>query len=242
MPTEQMLSVAEAVELQPGDAQNATWINPGMQGVVRKIERKMTKAGKPFFPCVIADTTGSATIEVSFFTAPKFGEGDLIELSGQGLRRTEYNGKPQAAIGQKTEVHVIGKHVHAEEQTQRAAAGAPAIDGTLQPVQGQTVGMAMKEALAIVVFERTGGERGSPIFWEDVYTVASDIIRVSRLLESGKLAPSVKERAGGHSSNVEAAAAAVAAPAAAAKPATAKGKPTERELANLTHGDEDVPF
>lgn len=235
---EQMLSVAEVCELQAGDADNATWINPGFQGVVRKIDQRNTKAGKKMWPCVIADTTGSATLEVTFFTAPKFGEGDLLEFSGQGLRRTEYNGKPQAAIGQKTEVHVLGKSVHHEEQVERAATGQPAINGTAQPVIGPTVGMAINNAMETL--RHTYGVEfkaalKTPAFWAEVHELSSDIIRVSRLLEHGKLAEPIRERVQGKTEP--------AAKAPAAKATGPRAKPTHDQLANVSEGEgEDVAF
>ncbi len=198
MKNEQMLSVAEVCELPAGDADNATWINPGFTATVLTITKKETKAGKSFWPCILQDTTGSAKIEVSFFTAPRFDEGDVITISGQGLRRTEYQGKPQAAIGQKTEVHVTEKGTGRKsaplaERREQPQDRAPAASGAAQPVNGQTVGMAMKEALALLTSDGTLA-LDTPEFWAAVHRTASDIIRVSQLLEKGKLAPSVKDR------------------------------------------------
>lgn len=67
-------------------------------------------------------------------------------------------------------------------------------------INGQTVGMAMKEAinLALGAFRNTSHEApdiGSQAFWEMVHIAASDIIRVSQMLERGHLAPSAKARA-----------------------------------------------
>jgi hypothetical protein len=188
-----MLSVAQVCDLQPGDENNATWINPGFTGVVRSITAKKTKAGKNFWPCTIADVTGPETIEVSFFTAPKFSEGDVIDIHGKGLRRTEYNGSAQAAIGRETEITVVGRSAHEPEQKERAAAGQPAVNGQPQHIQGQTVGMAIKEALAILA-KGNDAKLHTPEFWAQVHQLASDIIRVSQLLEKGKLAPSARDR------------------------------------------------
>lgn len=186
-----MLSVAEVCELQPGDEQNATWINPGFTGVVRTITKRAKKAGGFFWPCVIADTTGSATVEVSFFLVPKFSEGDLIEISGQGLRRTEYNGKAQAAIGKATEVHVLGKSVHHEEQVQRQETLQPALDGTKQHVNGQTVGMGIKEGLALVKFYNPELKPDMAEFWAKVHKYASGAVRLGNAMEHGNLTPAL---------------------------------------------------
>lgn len=223
-----MLSVAEVCELPPGDKENAVWINPGFQGVVRTIT--LRQGQKKSWPCIIADTIGSATLEVCFFQAPKFEEGDLVEFSGKGLRRTEYNGKAQAAIGKDTNVHVLGKSVHHEEQKERVATSQPALNGQSQPVPGQTVGMAMKEALTALV-PGNGARINTSAFWFEVHQFASDVIRVSRKLEAGKLAPSVKERAAAKP-NPQAGVSQPPTPPIPPPPP----KPSQQEL------DEDVPF
>lgn len=189
----EMCSVAEVCEMNAGDKLNPSWISPGFQGVVRSIETKTSRDGKKYYPCTIADSVGSSTIEVSFFNYPKFKEGDLIEISGKGLRRTEFNGKPQAAIGKDTEIHVLGRSVHHEEQKERAVAGQPSVNGQLQPINGQSVGMAIKEALTALV-PGNAARLNSTSFWFEIHQFASDVIRISRQLEAGKLAPPVKER------------------------------------------------
>lgn len=124
MPTKDtMLSVSQVCDLQPGDEQNASWINPGFSGVVQAITSKKTKAGKNFWPCVIADVNEDrCTIEMSLFTAPKFREGDLIEVFGKGLRRTEYNGNAQATLGRETQIEVTGGRQERREPAPRPTA------------------------------------------------------------------------------------------------------------------------
>lgn len=103
-----MLSVQQVCALAPGDEQNASWINPGFAGVVNQITKRQSKAGKSFWVCVIGDVNAPDMVEMSLFTAPKFSEGDLIDVHGKGLRRTEYNGKPQVAVGKETQIDVSG--------------------------------------------------------------------------------------------------------------------------------------
>jgi hypothetical protein len=104
---DRMLSVGQVIDLPPGDDQNASWISPGFVGVVRRISERSSKNGRKFWPCIIADETGNGTIEVSVFAVPSFREGDTLEFSGKGLRRTEYQGKAQATIGRETAVRVV---------------------------------------------------------------------------------------------------------------------------------------
>lgn len=217
-----MLSVSQVCDLQPGDEQNASWINPGFAGVVQAITSKKTKAGKNFWPCVIADVNEDrCTIEMSLFTAPKFRAGDLIEVFGKGLRRTEYNGNAQATMGRETQIEVTGGRQERREVAPRAmpprddsrggnggeppphdeahAAAAALAKVSHLRINGQTVGMAMKEALAVLTSGLTHDEVVerliAPSFWASVHEVASDIIRVSTLLEAGNLAKPIKDRA-----------------------------------------------
>jgi len=191
---ESMLSVAEVFELPAGKPDEPTWINPGCSGVVRSMTERKTKTGKHLWNCVLADQTGSATVEVSFFSAPSFKEGDLIELSGQGLRRTEYNGKAQMSLSAKTEIHRLGASVHHAEQAQAAAEGKPSVSGEAQHVYGATAGMAVKAALEWIA-EQSEIPATDPKYWEAVWSYASDVVRIARMIEAGKLAKPVKERA-----------------------------------------------
>lgn len=242
--TEPMLSVEEVLELQPGDEQNATWVNPGFTAVVRAIKATKTKKGGAMNICTLGSQTGAAEISMTVFSAIKFAEGDLIEVSGQGLRRTVYNQLQQVTPGQKTEIHILGRSAHAPEQAERKAAGQPPVSGNGSfPVNGQTVGMAMKEGLALAGMAAGGVTRDvlkDPLFWQDVKTYAGNIIRISRSLEAGKLsAPSwptpKREEAPADRS-----------PAPTSQPKTATTKPTEGPGGSAfpadAGDDEDVPF
>ena len=185
----QPASVAELVEL-PHDS----WVNAGFTAVARSIERKISKkTNKPFWVCSMADTTGSAIVELAMFTAPKFGEGDQVDFLGQGIKFKNGQYGPKVSVGDKTEIHVVGKSAHHAEQKGRADAGAPAVNGQPQMVLGQTVGMALKESLALVTMAHGGIQDGKPLkdplFWQDVKQCASNIIRLSRSLEKGHLSP-----------------------------------------------------
>lgn len=66
-----------------------------------------------------------------------------------------------------------------------------------RPVSGQNVGMCIKEAVGIVMKMEEAGNIEyvkSRQFSEDVFMIASDLMRISKLLEDGHKAPSAKER------------------------------------------------
>ena len=106
--SEPMLSVAEVLEMEPGDYQNAAWINPGFVAEVASIKNTVVKAtGKPMEARTLKDTTGSATISMTIFGRAKFGVGaEDPGLSGKGLRRTVYKDLDQVSVGKETEIHV----------------------------------------------------------------------------------------------------------------------------------------
>lgn len=69
------------------------------------------------------------------------------------------------------------------------------------PINGASVGMAMNQALGLLTRDWKRQDIVAAVcsedFWYAVSETASDILRVSRHLESGHLAPSVRERNGG---------------------------------------------
>jgi hypothetical protein len=227
MPKE-MLTVGQVLELAPGTTDNATWINPGFTGKIELVSSFQAKSGKTFYNVTVVDPDNTnIAIHALFAKAPKFQEGQIVEFSGKGLRRQEYQNKPQFAVSDSTDIIVTEGGVRHHEARATATAAKPAASqpastptaarpaaaaprstpppssGGPQPlVNGQTVGMAMKEALPLVIMEY-GGISGlsdiespmlKPEFWGRVYEVASDIIHLSRLLESGRLAKPIKQR------------------------------------------------
>ena len=243
------ISLAQVCEMQSGE-----WINDPFMAVVSKITPRVGKPPKnqKFWVCTLSDTTGSAEVEMATFTAPKFKEGDQIEVGGQG---NKFENDPQwgkkIKTGMKTEIHVLGVSVHHQEQVDRKAEGKPALSGETFPIMGVTVGMAINNAMTLLTSRLTHDEMVgrviTPVFWSSVHEVASDIIRLSRLLESGKLAPSVRERTGETVQQV-------AQPKPVTPPPTARSvqpparnvalpnRPSDEQLANESEGDETVPF
>ena len=203
--TKQMLTLGEVYEMEPGTEQDAAWINPGFTAVISKMTRTKSRSNQPMFICTLQDPSGGkAELGVTFFDTCEFTEGDVLEFSGKGLRRTVYKGLQQVSIGRETAVIKVGRSAHTPAPSQTpgpgaaAAPGSVASPGQLVGIFGGTVGMAMKESIAL----HTGGYEpeameeilNTPDLWEKVYTTASDIIRISILLEKGKLAPSVSKR------------------------------------------------
>ena len=207
MKNEPMLSVAQVCEMQPGTEQDPTWVNPGLVGYVEKIvATKTKKTGSAMNICTLRDVNGSAVISLTVFGPVKFNEGDTIEVRDGGIRRTEYNGMAQVSLGKNTTLHVVNAgraQVEAPParpapQARREGAPTPPPAAGGQRINGQTVGMAMKEAIPLVVqFTAAQGLKLhlDTIFWSEVHKQASAIIRLSNALEHGNLTPPLSTKA-----------------------------------------------
>jgi hypothetical protein len=201
------LSVEEAVELPAGDAENPSWV-AGCKGLAGPIVQKQSKQGKAFWNVTILDAVNPGiTIALSMFTAPKFASGDLIEITGSGLRRTEYNGKAQLSLSKSNVISLLQKGAVASANLPPQAASpasyspAPASGASSEKRQifGATVGSAVK--LAVEMANASGLDHKDAAFWKEVHGHASQIIRIQLVLEAGNLAP----RLGTHDLEPEAA-------------------------------------
>lgn len=180
------ISVAEVLEIVPSED---SWVNDGFKAVVRSITAPPANAQKKYWRCVLADAVGSATIKMTVYAYPKFAEGDLIEVVGSGIKRKEYNGSAEVGIGKTTEIHVLGRSAHHEEQKERAENLQPAVDGSKQHIHGQTVGMGIKEGLALVKHYNPELKPDTSAFWAKVHQYASSAVRLGNAIEHGNLTP-----------------------------------------------------
>lgn len=192
----QTITVAELLEMKAGTKEKATWINDDFEAVVSDVKDgdKMSKAtlSDPHNPRV--------TIAATFFgrDCARF-EGKLCHFSGKGMTRTEYKGDQQVTIGEKATVQVLGAAPAGSGGGGGAGDGKPPAART-GSLNGATVGMAINQACAMIRETEEFAQGGmdylkSPQFSQDLYINASDILRISRVLESGKLADSPKHRA-----------------------------------------------
>lgn len=204
-----MLTVSQVLELIPGeDGGEPTWINPGFQAVVNDIKSTRTKTkGTPMHICTLGDTTNPG-IEISmtvFTQAPGFSIGDTIQVFGNGLRRTEYNGMDQVSVGRETEIHLLkrgkqGAAAAPAPTTQRPATATPATrpapagaEPRAYTPKGETVGMAINNAVAVIEHNaQFDGDSGHGIdltkLQHGVEQIAALLIAASRRLEAGQVA------------------------------------------------------
>ena len=207
------LTVAD-VAAMPDDS----WINSAVEAHVVKIDAKAYKPPKTgtWYSAHLSDGGGDTIATLSYFNGvPKFQAGDSIRLGGKGLKKSSYNGKAQIGLGKESTVEVRP----GVQRVQNAMHESKAEHANGEMVPGPTVGMAINNALTLLTL---GGAQdvNTPGFWQAVHETASDIIRVARLLEHGKLADPVRVRA-------------TQPPARASRPST-----VEEELG----AEEEVPF
>lgn len=237
-------TIAEVANMPDG------WLN-GLYAVVDSIEPKKSgpnakKPGSPFWVVNLADATGPETAEmVMFGKPPTFSAGACLDITGKGVKKetTQYGMK--ISIGMETVITVIGQSAHHPEQAAAKASGAPAVNGKPNTVLGQTVGMALKEAITLVSRDLTGDQLAAAMktkdFWADVKLAASNVIRISKSLEQGHLSPAPWAPALAPS-------AATPPPASGGRadpPKPAGGRPAAGPGGSVAHDqnlDEDIPF
>jgi hypothetical protein len=208
MPTE-FLTIAHVTELPASTDAFPSWINGDVRAYVAALDERQSQKGKTFWTLTLADHEGGPEVSLTVFARPKFAAGAYIEIRGKGNRRTEYQGRAQIALSKNATIHVIAApppaaaaptagdtHPDLEES-------APAVPPAGAPIKwrpaGPNVGAAVNFATAALLDGVPHAERAdllrSPDFWRSVHEAASDFCRVSHFLESGFLAPNVRERA-----------------------------------------------
>ena len=225
MPTksDHPISVTEVLELIP-DQEPPTWV-PEFVGVIAKMNA-FTANGKNIWACTVRDTTGSAEVGVTFFQAPRFAQGDTVLFGGSGMRRSEYKGEPTVKVSQKSVQNVTirgnGAPVppagrpaagagsqppqhHDSNPPGRPGGSTPAAGAPYRPdafptaIHGASVGLAIKEGLALAIMEAGGvaamqelQPNETPMldkkeFWLRVRLLSSNICRLAIGLEAGNL-------------------------------------------------------
>jgi hypothetical protein len=196
-----IITLGDVCALEPGDRENPNWINEEFEAVITDVKAEKTKTGKAYYKATLRDPHDAGiSIAATFFVAggitPK--QGKVCHFAGAGMKIEAYKDTPQLIIGDKTKISVIGTHAGtpaAVQSSSTTASKAPAGASIL----GATVGMAINQAIGILKECRPDGTfedyYSTPEFSKDLHIIASDIIRISQLLEKSKLASPVKDRA-----------------------------------------------
>jgi hypothetical protein len=204
-----IITITELLSMPPGGPNSPSYINGEFEAVVTDARTVQTKSGKTMHKAKLADpqnpnVTIAATAWGTDFTSKA---GKVVHFSGKGITLTSYKDVNEVSIGDKTNVRVVGSHAPAAAQAAAPTASAPTGTRPATPgvIHGATVGMAINQAMAALLPNYAGADiTKDSTFSRDLYTLASDIIRVSLHLEQGNLAPSPKDRAKANSQSAEA--------------------------------------
>lgn len=239
-----LITIGEILEMSPGDRQNAVWINDDFEAVLSDPKRGQGKAPNT---AVLTDphNSGISILGNFFGVDPAKWANKVVHISGKGISRTEYKGTQQVTIGDKATIQVVGDAKPGQAPKGGAAGSSGGVSGN---PHGAQVGMAINQACGLIKEadgQMTMDYLKSVQFSQDLYIVASDILRIARVLEAGKLADSPKHRADPDAKKRE------EEERKAKEEAERKAKEEEerkaREAANQSTGasssaDEDVPF
>jgi hypothetical protein len=200
--------VAEILEMEPSRGRDKSWVGGPFTAIVKNAkERRPRSGGRAFYTCELEDPDNSnnyleATADVDFTRM----EGSLVEVSGQGISREEYNGKAQVKMGRNAMVQVVsggggGSNRSSESRNTHPPAreqstSAPASGGEERPY-GPAVGGAVETAAVAIMAMDKPPQPGTPEFAKLLWEVASDVFRVNHLLQSSfkKLADKASDRA-----------------------------------------------
>jgi hypothetical protein len=201
-----IITIGQITEMSAGDKDNPTWINEEFEAVITQVQEKKTGTGKTFALATLQDPhSTNITIDATFWmNGIPAKQGKVCHFAGQGIKLEEYKGNLKLVIGDKAKINVVGgAPARSAAAPAKSAAPASRASGPAQgggAIMGATVGMAINQAIGIIKGDLPAepdltGYFLTPQFSKDLHTLASDIIRVSQLLEKGKLALPVKDRA-----------------------------------------------
>lgn len=197
-------TIYDILQLTPGTKDSPTWVNDEFEASVSGL-----KSGPKSTSAILSDPHNPGVQITAVFwdkrDLSRF-NGCVCHFAGQGMKRDEYQGTQQVSCSAKTTVNIVGRATNAPQQGNQGgqpaqqrpapAAGAPGM------IHGATVGMAINQANGIIIagtkdIPAAAREKffDSPEYSRRLWTIASDIVRVSTLMEKGKLATAPKDRA-----------------------------------------------
>jgi hypothetical protein len=257
-------TIYDILQLQPGTKDSPTWVNDEFEAAVSGL-----KSGPKSTSAVLSDPHNpNVQITAVFWDKRDLSRfnGCVCHFAGQGMKRDEYQGTQQVSMSAKTTVNIVGRATNTGGQSapqgggqSRPAGSSPAPSSAPGVIHGATVGMAINQANGIIISGTSGmnpQEReqffDSPAYSKTLWTIASDIVRIARVMEAGKLAPAAKDRADPNfAAKQKEAADKAEADRKAAEEAEKKRQEEEAKKAAAQSGgssgsqgnlDEDVPF
>jgi len=173
------------LSVQPGE-----YVKGAVIADVSNAKAIQTKTGKTIFKATLRD--GQHLVEATSFSKTfEHIDGKRVQFSGPGIRRgDDYNGKVGVTFGEKVVFKAVEGAAPAQtspEAPEPRKSEGKAVSGPAR-VEGVTVGMAINKAVDALIAE-SQGTSSSLVNEENVWRVASDLIRVAQRLQSGELHP-----------------------------------------------------
>jgi hypothetical protein len=173
------------LSVQPGE-----YVKGSVIADVSNAKAIQTKTGKTIFKATLRD--GQQLVEATSFSKTfEHIDGKRVQFSGPGIRRgDDYNGKVGVTFGEKVVFKAVEGAAPAQtspEAPEPRKSEGKAVSGPAR-VEGVTVGMAINKAVDALIAE-SQGTSSSLVNEENVWRVASDLIRVAQRLQSGDLHP-----------------------------------------------------
>ena len=173
------------LSVQPGE-----YVKGAVIADVSNAKAIQTKTGKTIFKATLRD--GQHLVEATSFSKTfEHIDGKRVQFSGPGIRRgDDYNGKVGVTFGEKVVFKAVEGAAPAQtspEAPEPRKSEGKAVSGPAR-VEGVTVGMAINKAVDALIAE-SQGTSSSLVNEENVWRVASDLIRVAQRLQSGDLHP-----------------------------------------------------
>jgi hypothetical protein len=175
---------------------NILAVNPGeyVKGAVvadvSNAKAIQTKSGKTIFKATLRD--GQNVVDATSFSKTfEHVDGKRVQFSGPGIKRgDDYNNKANVVIGDKVVFKAVGEPTPSQtapepEEPRKSQGNAAPVPSR---IEGVTVGMAINKAVDALIAEAQGTS-SSLVNEENVWRVASDLIRVAQRLQSGDLHP-----------------------------------------------------
>lgn len=169
-----------AVSALPTDS----WVNDGVVATVRSVERKVSKANKPFWKCYLADPTGTAQVSATFFTAPKFIQGQRVQFTGAGIKFKNDQYGPSLSVGDKAVTEILGEQPASRQEQPNAHPQSPATS-PIGPIHGASVGGGIARAVEVLLATRPDVFK-TDSWRNDVYSLAVGFCDIQQAIENGK--------------------------------------------------------
>ncbi len=163
-------------------ADNA-YINEPVVCLVRVTKQGTGKtSGKPYWQAELTDPNDPScpTVSTMFSVDPSKYNGQIVSIEGRGNKKTSYQDKPQFGIGRQAFLKIVGGSTPPPVPHSAPSGPAPSRSAPVNVVNGQSIGMAVKEAHLSIL--KAGAE-----LTEDLLVAKAGIfLRASSRLERGE--------------------------------------------------------